>query len=447
MNERELDRAKVETYKRVVTFARDAVEKEKNILIDKISQLERDLNNLLSMGANFNKYEVRKLEENIRKNNSLLDKVNKDLDYLNDILNKINREVLNSIDPIKKRIELEKLINSLDDIRFVTSAAARDTRLQELERELENTKRRFDQLIKNEGNAIKRRDLGVERKQNINNLNERINNLNGYIGLDPQQRSTKIQSINDEITNINLKQEKTTEEQLESVILIVKPLFKTYENTYGGEDVKVKEHGGESMFKYIMKSTDTYAKLGSKVDAMEQNLNAINGNRKSNAKVIYDTQQHSKLLIRSRNQTLPYRLREMKQKQISVMNEQKIVMLRRQQIIDKKNRKMSKLEAKVEQLNTETTRRTASNPVTKKLESANNMRKKFKAWRTGVQINLLKKKSIILSNSHLILLKEELKDSLLRKSTDKNGNIDYRPWQERALERMEEKEAKKGIKF
>ncbi len=446
MNERELDQAKVETYKRVVEFARDAVEKQRGILIGKISETENALNNLLSIGANFNKYEVRKTEENIRKNQSLLEKVERDLDYLNDIIQRI-RDVMNCIDPIKKRLELEKLNKLIEDINFVHDASSENTRLREIEREIENVKNTYNQRIMNEGDSIKRRDLGSERDQRINNLNDRASRLNRYVALNPSDRTSLIDSINNEITALNSKTAKTYEEQLQDTILIVKPLFKNYENNYGGQDVTVKEYGGESMFKYIMKSTDTYAKLGLKVDKLEQSLNAVNSNRLSKDKPIYDTHQHSKLLIRTPNQTLPYRLREMKQKQISIKNEQKIVMLRREQIIENKNRKISKLEARSEQLREEANRRTARNVVTKKFESANIIRKKFNAWVTDVRINFLKKKPIFLANRHLILLKEEFKDSILRKSTDKNGNIDYRPWQERALERMEEKNEKKWKRF
>ena len=447
MNERELDRAKVETYKRVVTFARDAVEKENNILLEKIQELEDNYNQLLASGANFNSSSVRSIEENIRKNKKLQEKTKKDLDLLNDIISRIERDVMNCIDPIKKRLELEKLNKLIDDINFVHDNVSRDTRMREIEREINNVKNTYDRRIMTERDSIKRRDLGSEREQKLNNLKDRASRLNRYVGLNITDRTNLIDSINRDIANLNSKPSKSYEEQLEDTILIVKPLFTNYENNYGGQDVTVKEYGGESMFKYIMKSTDTYAKLGSKVDKLEQSLNAVNSNRASKNKVIYDTHQHSKLLIRTPNQVLPYRLREMRQKQISVQNEQKIVMIRRQQIIDKKNKKLSKLEAKSKQLRVEANRKTARNVVTKKIESVNSVRKRFKAFRTDVRIGLLRKKPIFLANHHLILLKEEFKDSLLRKSTDKNGNIDYRPWQERALERIEKKDEKKWKRF
>lgn len=447
MNERELDRAKVETYKRVVTFARDAVEKQRGILLEKINETENTINSLLASGANFNSLKVGKLEEDNKRYNKLLEKINKDLDFLNDIIHRIEREVMNCIDPVKKRLELEKLNHDLSDISFVTNDTSKDTRMREIENEIENVKRTYDRRIRNELDSIKRRELGIERERKINNHNDRISKLNMYANLNPTERATKIQSINDSIAALSGQPEKSYEEQLEDVILIVKPLFNKYENTYGGENVEVKEYGGESMFKFIMKSTDTYAKLGIKVDKLEQSLQAVNSDRQSKNKVKYDTNQHSKLLIRSRNQTLPYRLRDMNKKQVSIKNEQKIVMLRREQLIEKKNRKLSKLEAKSEQLKEEANRRINGNAVTKKIRAVNSFRKKFKAWRTDVRINVLKKKPILLANSNLILLKEELKDSIFRKSVDSNGNIDYRPWQERALERIEEKEEKKGKKF
>ncbi|MBQ9013780.1 MAG: hypothetical protein IJ094_09585, partial [Bacilli bacterium] len=382
-----------------------------------------------------------------RKYKKYLEKIKKYLDYLNDIINRINRDILSSIDPIKKRFEIEKLNQSISDINFVTDEASRDIKLDEIQRELENIERTYNQRIMNEGDFKKRRNLGIERENKINNYNYRIKKLNEYLSLNPTERADQIRIINDNISSLNSKTEKTYEEQLEDTILIVKPLFNKYENKFDGENVELKEHGGESLFKHIMKTTDTYAKLGSKVDKIEQKLNAVNSNRESKGKIKYDDDYSSKLIIRTPNQVLPNKLREMKRKQVSVMNEQKIVMLKREQIIDKRNRNMSKLEAKVEQLNTETTRRTASNAVTKKIESANILRKKFKAWRTGVRINLLKKTPIFLANSNVILIKEEIKDSLFRKSTDKYGNMDYRPWQERALERMEEKNEMKGKKF
>ena len=173
----------------------------------------------------------------------------------------------------------------------------------------------------------------IEFIEKLNNLKDRASRLNRYVGLNITDRTNLIDSINRDIANLNSKPSKSYEEQLEDTILIVKPLFTNYENNYGGQDVTVKEYGGESMFKYIMKSTDTYAKLGSKVDKLEQSLNAVNSNRASKNKGIYDTHQHSKLLIRTPNQVLPYRLREMRQKQISVQNEQKIPVGKRAHVV------------------------------------------------------------------------------------------------------------------
>lgn len=446
MNERELDKAKVETYKRVVTFARDAVKKENELLIKKIQELEDAYNELLASGANFNSYNVRSIEENIRKNKKLQEKTKKDLDLLNDIISRIERDVMNCIDPIKKRLELEKLNKLIDDINFVHDNVSRDTRMCEIEREIDNVKNTYDRRIMTERDSIKRRDLGSEREQKLNNLNDRASRLNRYVGLNITDRTDLIDSINRDIANLNSKPSKSYEEQLQDTILIVKPLFTNYENNYGGQDVTVKEYGGESMFKYIMKSTDTYAKMGNKIDEMEQKLSIVNAKNISKGKDPYDLNQRLKGEV-SKNQMLPYKIRDMKNKQASIQFEQRLIMLKRQSVIDKKNQKISKLESKSKQLREEANRKVARNVVTKKIESVNSVRKKFKAFRTDVRISLLKKKPIFLLSNRVFLLKEQFKDEIFKKSTDKNGNWDSRSWQERAVERIEEKEEKKWKRF
>ena len=438
MNERELDRAKVETYKRVVTFARDAVEKENKILLEKIQELENTYNGLLTSGANFNSYNVRLIEENIRKNKKLQEKTKKDLDLLNDIISRIERDVMNCIDPIKKRLELEKLNKLIDDINFVHDNVSRDTKMREIEREIDNVKNTYDRRIMNEKDSIKRRDLGSEREQKLNNLNDRASRLNGYVGLNLSDRTSLIDSINRKIVSLNSKTVKSYEEQLEDTILLVKPLFTRYENNYGGQDVSVKEYGGESMFKYIMKSTDTYAKMGNKIDEMEQKLSIVNAKNISKGKDPYDLDQRLKGEV-SKNQMLPYKIRDMKRKQASIHFEQRLIMLKRQNVIDKKNKKISELEAKTEQLKKDSNIKTANNFVTKKIESLNSIRRKFKAMRIDLRINIMKKKPIFLLSNRAFLLKEQFKDEILKKSTDKYGNWDTRSWQERAIERMEDK--------
>ena len=438
MNERELDRAKVETYKRVVTVARDAVEKENNILLEKIQELENTYNELLASGANFNSYNVRSIEENIRKNKKLQEKTKKDLDLLNDIISRIERDVMNCIDPTKKRLELEKLNKLIDDINFVHDNVSRDTRMREIEREIDNVKNTYDRRIMTERDSIKRRDLGSEREQKLNNLKDRASRLNRYVGLNITDRTNLIDSINRDIANLNSKTVKSYEEQLEDTILLVKPLFTKYENNYGGQDVSVKEYGGESMFKYIMKTTDTYAKMGNKIDEMEQKLSIVNAKNISKGKDPYDLNQRLKGEV-SKNQMLPYRIRDMKRKQASIHFEQRLIMLKRQNVIDKKNKKISKLEAKSEQLKKDSNIKTANNFVTKKIESLNSIRRKFKAMRIDLRINIMKKKPIFLLSNRAFLLKEQFKDEILKKSTDKYGNWDTRSWQERAIERMEDK--------
>ena len=438
MNERELDRAKVETYKRVVEFARDAVKKQNDYLLQKIQELEDNYNQLFASGADFNSSSVRAIEEDIRNNKKLQEKTKKDLDLLNDILRRIERDVINCIDPIKKRFELEKLNKLIDDINFVHDSASRDTRLREIEREIENVKNTYDRRIMNERDSIKRRDLGSEREQKLNNLNDRASRLNRYVGLNITDRTNLIDSINRDIANLNSKTVKSYEEQLEDTILLVKPLFTKYENNYGGQDVSVKEYGGESMFKYIMKTTDTYAKMGNKIDEMEQKLSIVNAKNISKGKDPYDLNQRLKGEV-SKNQMLPYRIRDMKRKQASIHFEQRLIMLKRQNVIDKKNKKISKLEAKSEQLKKDSNIKTANNFVTKKIESLNSIRRKFKAMRIDLRINIMKKKPIFLLSNRAFLLKEQFKDEILKKSTDKYGNWDTRSWQERAIERMEDK--------
>ena len=136
---------------------------------------------------------------------------------------------------------------------------------------------------------------------------------------------------------------------------------------------------------------------------------------------------------------LPYRIRDMKRKQASIHFEQRLIMLKRQNVIDKKNKKISKLEAKSEQLKKDSNIKTANNFVTKKIESLNSIRRKFKAMRIDLRINIMKKKPIFLLSNRAFLLKEQFKDEILKKSTDKYGNWDTRSWQERAIERMEDK--------
>lgn len=437
MNERELDRAKAESYKRVVEIARDAVLKEKNKLEAKISELEQSMNTLISMGANFKSHSVKKAEDTLSRYKNLLKKANNDLNYLNNILNNLNNNVFNSIDPVERKIKLRDLRKELSDINYVVDNVTRDLRRQNLEDKKNRIKIIFDKRIRLETDPTKRSILSEYRNNEIKKLDNRINNLNKYSSCTDVQRQDYIDKVNDKINEIVNSPIKTYEEQLQDSILIVKPLFTKYKNNYAGSNEEVKQYNGESTFSYIMKSTETYAKLGNQIDQLESKLAAINAENKAKGKDLYDTKQQLKGEV-SRNQMLPYRIRDMQKKKAAINSEQRLIMLKRQQVIDKKNYQISRLESKSEQLK----RRSAF---------------KARIWVTDLKIKALKRKPIFLKTPRSIILSEKIKDSFLRKAAfqqnvynengeliHKRGDMDYRTWQERAVERMEEENKERG---
>lgn len=459
MNERELDQAKVETYKRVVEFARDAVEKELKKLENRRIEINGMIHRLENMGVRYNDKRIRELSLDLKRTNFLLEKENKDLNYLNSILNNFQTFILNYNDSYDIQMRKKELEDIIDDINLVRSDAEKNNRENDLNNIANVIKGQYETKIRNEKKQNKRSELAKEKNRILQSIEDRKNKLNIYVNMSDIERQAAITKLNSDISTLLSTPAKTSEEKLQDAILLIKPLFMKYNNTYGGENVEVKEVGGESMFKYIMKSTDTYSKIGDDIDKLESKLNSINSINKSKGKKEYFIGQELKGEV-SRKEMLPYRIRDMKNKQAMVKNEQKIVMLKRQQVIDKKNKKISNLEGKAKQLREEATFNNHNNPILKGIENVNSTRKKFKAWRTEVRIKALKKTPILLKSSRFILLTEELKNEFLRRSTylydikneqgiviHKKGDMDYRMWQEQVLERMEnEEEYKQAIK-
>ena len=222
--------------------------------------------------------------------------------------------------------------------------------------------------------------------------------------------------IEDLINNINAIRSNTSlseEIKFERLNQIISPFFKEYENEYDSSFESVAIKNGESQFKKIIKTTSTYAKLSKKIDKLEQKAAVLSAKNISKG---------SKKLYRRQERTF-YKIRDLKNKQVAVKSKQKIIMLKRQEMINKKNVKISKLEARA--------------------ELYNKWGKSYLAAPLEAKIDQLKTKKVKVKAPGLLLLKERVIDFIKKKTFDENGNYDYRSWEERRATELEKKSGRK----
>lgn len=457
MNERELDQAKVDTYKRVVNFAKSAVEKEISSLKGKIIQAENELRELRKKGIPMDGLLPMQLKEDLKRYKQLLSKTENDLNYLNDLLLRLENNVTSFIDPEEKNEKVSDLTEIKHDISLSFSETSRNRRIQDLNDEIDATINNYDGLIAAATTEQERKKLRNEQVKRIKKIESRIEEIKKYADVLKKIKenvTTKIKrdeaakeeslrmddatlnafitssvnaaisnkigaditEIDNKIASILAKPEKTSEEQLQDTILLVKPLFTKYKNKYGGTVREVDVKNGGTLFDHIMETTNTYAQMGDQIREMENTLAEINATNMSKGKPIYDTHQKLKGEM-TYYQELPYRLEAMRKKQSLVETQQKIVMLKRQEVIDKRNHKLSAMEAKSSQLR--------SSGEDKKAD------------RLDKRIEKLSKKKIRLKSAENILFIEKMKVSWTHKATNEKGQIDSRTWEEEALDNIQ----------
>lgn len=278
-------------------------------------------------------------------------------------------------------------------------------------------------------NAAVTKQIGI-LNEDINRLGQSITNINSTGAKVPEeiiaQYKTKkkmlektqndadlIEDLLEEINKIRSNASLSEEDKFENLNGLISPFFKEYENEYDNSFESVKINKGESQFKKIIKTTDTYVKLSKKIDKLEKKAAILSAKGISKgSKRIYRKQEN-----------IYYKIRDLKKKQIAVKSKQKIIMLKRQEMINKKNLKISKLEARA--------------------ELYRSRGKAYLASPLEAKIDELKSKEVRVKAPGLLLLKERIIDHIKKKTFDEKGNFDYRSWEERRTEELEKKSGRK----
>lgn len=218
-----------------------------------------------------------------------------------------------------------------------------------------------------------------------------------------------ISGVNSIITDPSLD-DKSKNKQINN---FVRAFFVNYNNLKTTNSI-VDIKKGESQFNEIMSKTKIYGKYQAQIDELEKQIQTIIGKRNINV-----NNKESML-----EKDLKYRVGRLKNKQLSMSNQQKIIMIYRQNAISKRNAKVAKMDAKVQ---TATTK-------------GHNVREKFYKWR----LERLKKKDVKVKSARSILFKERFIDFVTKVSRyDEHGNIDNRTWDQRRLDKIEKKSKRK----
>ena len=238
-----------------------------------------------------------------------------------------------------------------------------------------------------------------------NSLNQKKNQIQKI-----QNSIISVESIIEEIKNEKISAN-TTSEKIKNIQGQMKNFFGVYKYKDQTLENEVDLQKGESQFERIIKDTDTYAKLSGKIDALNEKASLISLKMAAKGKEMSNSKQVN----------FDYKVKLLRNKQIRISSAQKIIMLKRQQYINKRNKKISKLEAKKTYFE-------AKSDVGKTEEYER-------------KINNLRTKKIRGYGAKTILLKQAF-IGLFHKKYDKDGNIDYRSWQERRLAALEKKAGK-----
>lgn len=206
----------------------------------------------------------------------------------------------------------------------------------------------------------------------------------------------------------------TTDDKSKNVQInnYVRGFFVNYNNlksTSGIVDIKK----GESQFNEIIAKTKVYGKYQTKIDEINKQLQNIIGKRNINV-----NNKESML-----EKDLKYRVGRLKNKQLSMSNQQKMIMIYRQSAISKRNAKVAKMDAKV---------KTA-------MVKGHTFREKFYKKR----LEKLKKKDIKVKSARSILFKERFIAFVTERKYDEKGNFETRTWDQRRLDALEKKSKRK----
>ena len=245
--------------------------------------------------------------------------------------------------------------------------------------EHEKKKRQYQKLINDK--------LSVERMQT------QIARIQGNTALSDEQKQSAIESI-------------------------LNPFFAKYSNSYGGMTETVDVRKGKSQFEQIMEGTETRIKLGEKIEELEKKSailtakNIAKGPKKP-SKNPYELTKEDKL---------KYKIRDTRNEQKNEAAKQDLVMASRQDTIDKRNEKISKLEAQA------------------KVADANGNTKK--ADRKRERIASLKTKKVKTSSGSVMMMKQHFVDFFTKTTYGADGNYDSRGWAERRIDAMDEKKGR-----
>ena len=206
-------------------------------------------------------------------------------------------------------------------------------------------------------------------------------------------------TIDDKVKNASIKN-KTRE------------FFIQYNNSITTNSV-VDIKKGESHFKDVISKTKIYGKHQAQIDEMEAQIQEIIGER--NIKGIKKESLVEK--------DLKKRVSQLRKKQTTMSNQQKIVMIHRQSAISKRNAKVAKTEQK---LNTA-------------IDKGHNLRQKYYESR----LESLKKKKVRVKSARSILFKEKFIAFITKRKYNEHGNFERRSWDKRRLDALEKKSKRK----
>ena len=294
-----------------------------------------------------------------------------------------------------------KIDSYIDVMKFTCDAVSREiVRLREKLKNYNDIKAGYDDL-RLKGLSVEEK-LYDKVKVDISETEKKIEKI--------EKDKLKIDIINTRLNDIRRLIPDPKRQDVESEKLL-KPFFTTYKNEYDGTTVSFGVSGGESQFKKIMKQTEVYEKFGKEVDLLNAKLIKYQSTRRANNKPTNAEE------IGIKNNIKRY-----KRKQAKAIGKQEVVMLRREAIIRKRNKKISRLEAKRD---LEISKgRTA---ISDKLEE---------------KITNLKSKKIRQMPANVILFTQYMSDFARRRHYDKKGNVDKRQWTDRRIEALQEKSRK-----
>ena len=227
------------------------------------------------------------------------------------------------------------------------------------------------------------------------------------------QANTKINASKAAATTRGYDADRTKRLIEREAIKVIKPFFTNYENIYDGNQVNMAMAHGESQFQKVMKKTSKYEKLEKKINTLNQKV------------VIYTAKKEARnKKYGAGREEMQNRITILRGRQCKNLEKQQVVMLRREAIIRKRNKKISKFEAK--------------------RDNALNVGEIDVANKFDEKITKLKGKKIRQMPANLILFTQYMSDFARRRHFDSKGNEDTRRWTERRIEALQGK-AKKAL--